>query len=298
MDGAGAKITAGLSVGVDAGATLTKLAVREAGGGLAFGFLPAGAAEAVARRIRALAPTSLGLTGCGAAELAPRLAGSPRRFVEFAAWGTGASHLLAKSGEHRDGEPYLLVSVGTGTSVLRVEAGQAQRLGGTALGGGTLLGLGVALTGCASFRELCELAARGRRGNIDLLVSDIYPPGEIALPGETTAACFGNLARWLAPQSREEGPRDRAEPSRREDLAAAVVGLVGENVALICSGLAASSGVSHVVYGGATLSDNPSLVAILLGVTAALGHRPTLLRDGGHAGALGALLLAEPSSRA
>ncbi|MFV1959295.1 MAG: FGGY family carbohydrate kinase, partial [Planctomycetota bacterium] len=47
--------------------------------------------------------------------------------------------------------------VGTGTSILRVEDGQATRLGGTALGGGTVLGLGVALTGCESYEELCAL---------------------------------------------------------------------------------------------------------------------------------------------
>jgi len=60
-------------VGVDVGATLAKLAVREPGGALRFGFLPSGALEAVARRVRALSPGRIGLTGCGADEFAAQL---------------------------------------------------------------------------------------------------------------------------------------------------------------------------------------------------------------------------------
>ena len=68
------------------------------------------------------------------------------------------------------------------------------RIGGTALGGGTLFGLGAALTGSTSFDQVIELASGGDRRNVDLLVSDIYPSGELPLPGDLNAASFAKLA--------------------------------------------------------------------------------------------------------
>jgi type II pantothenate kinase len=76
------------------------------------------------------------------------------------------------------------------------------------------------------------------------------------------------------------------------------MGLVGENVALICCGLAAAAQVDEIVYAGTTLRDNSALVAVLQIATLAMGCRPTFLSNGEYAGALGALHLADagPSS--
>ena len=70
--------------------------------------------------------------------------------------------------------------IGTGTSVLALGAGHAKRVGGSALGGGTLLGLGRLLLGVDSFDEICALAARGDRRSVDLLRRRHLPGGEIA----------------------------------------------------------------------------------------------------------------------
>jgi type II pantothenate kinase len=264
--------------------------VRDPGGGLRLDFLPAHTPEAVSHRVRALAPRSIGVTGCGATALESHLDQTPHRLVEFEAWARGSRELLRSQG-HDDISPFLLVSVGTGTSVLRIEGERVTRIGGTGLGGGTVLGLGVALTGCMSYAELCDLARRGRRGNVDLRVGDIYGEGEIALPAEATASAFGSLARWLVGEPEREA-RPASDPSRREDLAAAVMGLVGENVALITCGLAGGADVRRVVFGGATLLGNETLRAVLAGVTAAMGREPLMLDQAGHAGAVGALGLA------
>lgn len=276
-----------VAVGVDVGATLAKLAIRAADRSLRCEFLPADAHAALAARVVESAPESVGLSGCGAAAFERVLARPAERFIEFEAWGAGSRALLSDQGID-PGEPYMLVSVGTGTSILRVAEGRVERLGGTALGGGTVLGLGVALTGCESHAELCDLARQGERGNVDLLVSHIYQPGEIALPGDVTAACFGNLARWL---SHGQAPAS-GDPSHREDLAASVMGMVGENVGLICCGYAVAAQTRRIVYGGATLVDNPALLAILMGVSATMQCEPIALDRGGYAGAVGALVLA------
>lgn len=270
-------------LGVDAGATLVKLAARSPQGDFRFELLPSFAIVHAARKVESRGPRRVGLTGGGAPGLVRALDGSPpldtALFGEFDAWQRGASSLLQRQGEPppvRD----LLVSLGTGTSALLLEPGRISRVGGSGLGGGTLLGLGAALLGTTDFAELVRLASAGDRGRVDLLVGDIDPQGVIPLPRQVNASSFGKLARQGA-----------AIPSRA-DLAHAIVGLVGENVGLICAGLAARSQARRIVFGGTTLRDNQPLREILAAIGAALGPQVVFLEDGEFAGAVGALELA------
>jgi type II pantothenate kinase len=263
-------------VGADVGATLVKLAIRDATGHTALETFPAQTLDEAARRVTAARPQRIGLTGGGAAQLARLLGTDAVRVNEFAAWGQGAQRMLQSQG--LDSRRFLLVSVGTGTSAMLVEPGGVSRLGGTALGGGTVTGLGAALLGTSDFDEIANLARHGDRRQVDLLVRDIYPDGDFTLPGDINAASFAKLA----------GSQSGVPPQHR-DLAHGVMGLVGENVALICCGLAAAAQVSRIVFGGGTLQRNPALVDILRGVCAMLGREPVFLDRGEFAGAVGAL---------
>ena len=205
---------------------------------------------------------------------------------EFDAWSAGARELLREQGVG-EGGPFLLVSLGTGTSVLRVEAERATRVGGSALGGGTIHGLGAALTGSTRFEELVALAAAGDRARVDLLVSDVYPQGLPELSGAANAASFGKLAR-------PAGAVPRPGPA---DLAGALMALVGENVALLCNEIAARERVARIVFGGSALVGNPALVRWLVALTQAFGREPVVLAHAAHAGAVGALLAAERGPR-
>jgi type II pantothenate kinase len=266
------------AVGIDSGASLTKVAIR-ASGETQHRVLPAGDVGHAERLVSDLAPRRIGLTGGGAGELSRRLGIEAVRVSEFAAWGAGASSLLDAEGRAAP-HPFLLVSLGTGTSVMLADRLSVNRIGGTALGGGTVMGLGALLLGNASFDEICTLAARGDRRHVDMLVSDIYRPGEIALTGDLTASNFGKPVL-----------RSGAKP-KPEDVAAAIMGLVGENVALICAGLAAPHAIRHVVFGGSTLRDNLRLREVLHDITSAFGREPVFLERGEYAGAVGALELA------
>jgi type II pantothenate kinase len=252
------------ALGIDSGASLTKVAIRS-GDQMQHRLLPAGDARPAEKLVAELAPRRIGLTGGGASELSRRLGADAVRVNEFAAWGAGASALLDAQGRDAP-HPFLLVSLGTGTSVMLADRLSVSRVGGTALGGGTVMGLGALLLGSAGFDEICALAARGDRRHVDLLVSDIYRPGEIPLTGDLTAASFGKPI--------------------------AIMGLVGENVALICGGLAAPHAIRHIVFGGSTLRDNPALRDVLRDITSALGREPVFLERGEYAGAVGALALA------
>lgn len=274
----------GPRVGVDAGASLIKLAVRDREGRTRLESIPTAevqrAARQVAEQVAETGAESVVLTGGGAPRMQRLLASDTARANEFDAWASGARHLLHE--REAAVERFLLVSVGTGTSAMLVEPEAVHRIGGTALGGGTILGLGAALTGSRDFDAITELAAAGDRREVDLLVSDIYPEGDFALPGEVNAASFAKLA-------------GRSDPAAPRDLAHAVMGLVGENVALICTGLAAATGVDDIVFGGSSLRSNTALERILEGACRALGRRPTFLADGEFVGALGALELRSDS---
>ena len=269
------------AAGADVGGTLVKLALRDGSGATVTSALPSEALdEALARLVRH-APGRVGVTGGGAQRLAARLDGLGVTVGEFDAWAAGARALLEDQLAPR--ERFLLVSVGTGTSALLVEPEGVRRVGGTALGGGTVLGLGAALLGERDFAAIAALALRGDRRRVDLLIADIYPEGDFLLPGEVNAASFGKLARG------------GASPAESADLAHGIMGLVGENLGLICAGLATRHGVDRVVFGGTTLRDNPALVAILDGACRVMGHAPHFPADGHYAGALGALALGSVS---
>jgi len=276
------------AVGVDLGATLTKIAQRDHEGRYHLELMPSRAVDPIVAKVSALGPASIGLTGGGAARLANLLEMPSHTVAEFDAWGAGADRLLDPE-LIAQGSRYLLVSLGTGTSVLLIDGGRAVRVGGTALGGGTVLGLGSALTGTNSFEELCLLASKGSRRHVDLVVSDIYSSGELPLPGDLTAASFGKLG--LPPEASDPSSAD-TDGKSPEHLAAAILGLVGENVALICGGLAAATQAETIVFGGSTLRSNPALVTVLEGVTAMIGRNAHFLPDGEFGGALGALELA------
>ena len=69
----------------------------------------------------------------------------------------------------------LLVSCGSGVSVLRVENETTyERINGTMIGGGTLVGLANMMTGINNFETIIELASQGDNTKVDMLVKDIY----------------------------------------------------------------------------------------------------------------------------
>ena len=269
------------ALGVDAGASICKIAAWR-DGELLTETVPAGSTAAAVACVTRLLPERIVATGGGATALIDALAREPapvprpRSVSEFEAWGRGAPELARREGLALH-DAYLLVSLGTGTSVLRIDpSGAIERVGGTALGGGALLGLSELLLGVASFDALTELAAAGDRRRVDLLVEDIYAGAAPPLAGKLNAASFAKRA-------------SRAPA----DLAHALIGLVGENVGLICCHLAALHGVEDILFCGSTLSQNPPLRQVLSDVSRRLGRRAHFLARGAFCGAVGAAVMAD-----
>jgi type II pantothenate kinase len=274
-------------VGLDLGATLAKAVVISAGAPLGLfesHLWPSTNLEAVMALLASLRSPRIAATGAGAHRLATALGPSVKvvQAGEFEAWGAGERTLLEKA-DFVPTSPHLLVSLGTGTSILRVgEDGRVTRVGGTGLGGGTLRGFGELLLAESDHATLATLAFGGDRRRIDLLVSDIYEKNEVPLAGDLTAANLGRV------RSRE--PRD---------VANAITGLIGENVGLLAAALARNErrpDPIDVVYAGGTLSKNVSLRDVLTFATSIGGARARFLPHGEFVGALGALATARAAA--
>ncbi len=266
--------------GVDIGATLAKVVLVPAGGPLdRFETFvgPSGDLPALAAFLSSRPPLRVAATGAGAHRLAPLVKPAAAAFLadEFDAWGEGEKVLLAKA-DFVPTTPHYLVSLGTGTSILRIgQEGQVTRAGGTGLGGGTLRGFGQLLLGQADHEALTSLAFQGDRRRVDLLVRDLYPAGEIALQGDLTASNLGHIVS-----------RDA------RDVANAITGLVGENIGLLAAALSKQEAVPFpvdVVYAGSTLKQNVALKDVLAFATSVGGARARFLPQGEFVGAVGAL---------
>lgn len=266
--------------GVDIGATLAKAVIVPVGGDLEFfeSFVcPSGDLPALAAFLARRPALRLAATGAGAHRLgsAVKSAAPPILTDEFEAWGEGEKVLLRRA-DFTPSTPHYLVSLGTGTSILRIgQEGSVSRAGGTGLGGGTLRGFGQLLLGQGDHDALTALAFQGDRRRVDLLVRDLYPSGDIALQGDLTASNLGRIA------SRDS-----------RDVANAITGLVGENIGLLAAALSKQEAVPFpldIVYAGSTLLHNVALRDVLAFATSVGGARARFLPNGEFVGALGAL---------
>jgi type II pantothenate kinase len=128
------------------------------------------------------------ITGVGASFITKPIYGvSTGRVKEFYANGFGGLYL---SGLSRA----LIISMGTGTAVVRADGNVIEHIGGTGIGGGTILGLSSRMLNIRDIEIVIRLAEKGNLNNIDLIVGDITKDALPGLPPDTTASNFGNIS--------------------------------------------------------------------------------------------------------
>lgn len=181
--------------------------------------------------------------------------------------------------------PYLLVTIGSGISVILVRSQTTYtRLTGSNIGGGTFLGLCSLLCDCHSFEEAINLAQAGSSQRIDKLVKDIYGGDytKFNLSGELVASSFGNMN--LA---------DRQRSVSAADLARATLEMVTLNCGLLARTCATSEHVERVVFSGNFLRNNclsAHLLSYALGYWSQGTIRTLFLEHDGYFGAVGCLV--------
>lgn len=124
----------------------------------------------------------------------------------------------------------LVVSIGTGTAMVHFNQKRALHVGGTGVGGGTIRGLASLLCGTEDPVEVETMARQGNAGRLNLTISDLGYKAVSFLGSEVTASNFAAV-----------------KSSRKEDLAAGIVSLVGETVGIIASLCAREAGCSQAI---------------------------------------------------
>lgn len=128
------------------------------------------------------------ITGVGAAYVSSPIYGLPTdKTEEFIADGLGARY-------ESDLERMIVVSMGTGTSLVQCDEDGIRHIGGIGIGGGTLAGLSRVLLQTDDVKQVSALAMRGDISNINVLIGDISPNPLPGLPKNATASLFGNAA--------------------------------------------------------------------------------------------------------
>lgn len=266
-------------IGIDAGGTLTKIAYWNENNEMVFERFLSSDFLKVKNWIESNHPNaSICVTGGRAEQLKEHFSSSEEipYIVEFDATMNGVMYQMQLGAF--EPKAAVIANIGTGTSIHIMQANKHQRIGGTGIGGGTLLGLGMALTGISDFEEIMKQSKMGSRAEIDVLVSDIYKNNKLPINGTLTASNFGGISI------------NHKKNKSNSDLLAGVQGMIGEVVASLCIQAADAHEVEDIIYIGTTLEDNELLQQIIQSYTVLKLKKPVFLEKHGYSGAIGALL--------
>ena len=130
----------------------------------------------------------------------------------------------------------IVVSLGTGTAVVHAKkGGEITYLGGTGVGGGTLVGLSHLLLKMESVDHVASLAEEGDLNNIDLRISDMAQKNKLTgMPEEMTASNFGKVS----------------DLATKADISLGLLNLVFETVDMVAYFAGKSCGVRDIVMTG------------------------------------------------
>ena len=158
---------------------------------------------------------------------------------EFSSTGIGGLYLSGL-------DEAIVVSLGTGTAIIhakRAENGAiTEYLGGTGVGGGTILGLSRKMLSIGSIEHLEQISEGGDLGQVDLRIKDISKSGTFKGVNENlTASNFGNLS----------------DLASKKDIALGIFNMVAETVAMMSIFAARSYGIKDIVMCGNLTSIKP-----------------------------------------
>lgn len=180
--------------------------------------------------------------------------------------------------------PCLLVNIGSGVSIIKVEEdGTFERVSGTSLGGGTLWGLLSLLTPATTFDEMLALSEAGDNAAVDMLVKDIYGQdySKLGLKSTMIASSFGKVFK-KGKEKRKFSP---------EDISKSLLYAISNNIGQIAYMNAEKYGLNRIYFGGCFIRGHPATIATLsyaIRFWSKGTKRALFLRHEGFLGAIGA----------
>lgn len=168
------------------------------------------------------------MTGAGASFIKRDILGIPVRKVdEFKALGYGGLYLTGL-------QKAVIVSMGTGTAMVKAHGDCISHIGGTGVGGGTILGLSKAMLNLSDFDNIITLAEEGDLSLVDLSIADITS-GDIGnLPPTLTASNFGKMS----------------DKAGKNDLLKAILNMVFQTIGMMAVLAAKVEGDKNIIVTG------------------------------------------------
>ncbi|KAF8433519.1 fumble [Boletus edulis BED1] len=186
--------------------------------------------------------------------------------------------------------PCLLVNIGSGVSIIKVDAdGTFERVSGTSLGGGTLWGLLSLLTPARTFDEMLALSEKGDNAMVDMLVGDIYGTDytKLGLKSTTIASSFGKVFKHSG-EGKEGSERGTFSA---EDISRSLLYAVSNNIGQIAYMNAEKYGLDRIYFGGCFIRGHATTITTLsyaIRFWSKGKKRALFLRHEGFLGAIGA----------
>jgi type II pantothenate kinase len=195
-----------------------------------------------------------------------------------------------ETGEPSAHLPCLLVNIGSGVSIIKVDAdGTFERVSGTSLGGGTLWGLLSLLTPARTFDEMLALSEKGDNAMVVMLVGVIYGTDytKLGLKSTTIASSFGKVFKHTD-EGKEEGERGTF---KAEDISRSLLYAVSNNIGQIAFMNAEKYGLDRIYFGGCFIRGHATTITTLsyaIRFWSKGKKRALFLRHEGFLGAIGA----------
>ena len=208
------------------------------------------------------------VSGCYSRMIGKTLLGVPAQKVdEITATGIGG---LLLSGKRQA----LIVSVGTGTAIIAALDGgkKLNHVGGTGVGGGTVMGLASKMLGINDFKALEILASKGNANKVDLTVGDIVGGPVGIVPADATASNLARLDNKTLP----------------EDVAAGIFNLVSQVVGVVSVLAAKSCNLDEDMVFVGRLVQSPLVSNIVSQTAKMFGLKAFVPENGEYCTALGA----------
>ena len=210
------------------------------------------------------------LTGVGATFINNDIFGiTTHKISEFSAIGHGAVYQTKL-------KEALVVSMGTGTAFVKVSADTVSHIGGSGVGGGTVIGLASQMLGKSDIDAILALAEIGTAELVDLTVGDIIcNANDIkTLPADLTASNFGKM-------------KSTASDS---DVAFGIINLVFETIGMLSIFALKNESIKDVVLTG-TLATFPQAKPIFSRFKSITDLNFIIPDNAGFVTALGAVVL-------
>lgn len=171
----------------------------------------------------------------------------------------------------------IVVSMGTGTALIHAKKNgndtKISYLGGTGVGGGTLLGLSRRMIGVDTVEHLEQMCEQGNLDNVDLRIKDISGDASFQINGDITASNFGKLS----------------DIANKNDVALGIANMVAETIAMLAVFAARSYGLKTVVLTG-NLTALKSITEVFEGLEETFGVKFIIPEKAQFATVIGAAL--------